>query len=219
MDGLQKAFVRTDEFAEKLVAQIRIPLLSKEPKVRLCHIICSLALEHWGAAVGALTDGHFSSAVVLHRCQFEAIVRGVWLLFAASEDEVKALDSELSHSNANAASKLPSATKMLDELEGRIVPIGALVPLQEFRDISWKHMNSYVHTGLHPISRHEQGYPPEMVLSVLRNANGLALHTAMFITVLTSRPFLQYELIAMAKGFPECVPVIADIPKSITPAT
>jgi hypothetical protein len=60
--------------------------------------------------------------------------------------------------------------------------------LKSLKDGAWKPLNSYVHSGVHPITQHHRGYSLEYSLQTLRNANGLATMAAMLIGVISGDP-------------------------------
>jgi hypothetical protein len=78
--------------------------------------------------------------------------------------------------------------------------------LARFKDNSWKALNSYAHAGIHPLRRHANGYPETLMHSVLRNANGLAVLSAMQAAVLSGAQPLQREVLQLAAKHPTCMP-------------
>ena len=57
--------------------------------------------------------------------------------------------------------------------------------LNEFREVQWKTLNSYVYGGVHALQRHGAGYPEELIKAVIKSSNGLLLMTAMMGAILT----------------------------------
>ena len=70
------------------------------PRLTACRILCSVALEHAESAKILIVSGNFTSAVGLLRLQYEALVRAVWLLYAASDSAVGKLAAELTSEGA-----------------------------------------------------------------------------------------------------------------------
>jgi len=85
-------------------------------------------------------------------------------------------------------------------------PKEAHAALARFKDHSWKALNSYAHAGIHPLRRHAEGYPEPLMHNVLRNANGLAVMTAMQAVVLSGAQPLQRELLQLAAKHSACMP-------------
>ncbi len=78
--------------------------------------MCRLAFEHAESATMLIAAGPFTSATALVRLQYEALVRAMWLVFAASEQAVSKLMCELTADSADKANNSPMLSKMLDEL-------------------------------------------------------------------------------------------------------
>ena len=74
-----------------------VQTLTPYPDVRFITAFQSglLSLEHAVRALILFEQGLFSSAIALTRPQFESLLRGVWLLHAASENWVTKLSEPL----------------------------------------------------------------------------------------------------------------------------
>jgi len=198
-------FDDSDTLAEELLAVIDLPLLDDSPKVQASGVACSLALEHWHAARALLRAGLLPSALVVHRAQFEALARSVWLAYAASDDHISKLTAGLSLESEQAAKNMPQVAEMMLDLAKK-APHQAYEALSRFKDNSWKALNSYAHAGIHPIRRHDEGYPTKLVHDVLRNANGLAVMICMQAVVLSGQQPLQRILLELAGKRSACMP-------------
>ena len=93
-------------------------------------------------------------------------------MLAASDVEVAKLDSDLNLESEQAATNMPPAQEMMDDI-ARSGPPEAHSTLARFKDNSWKALTSYAHAGIHPLRRHTDGYPTGLVHGVLCNTNGL----------------------------------------------
>jgi hypothetical protein len=198
-------FNATENFSEELYALIDLPPYDDSARINLSHIACSLAFEHWEATLQLLKAGNFPSAVVVHRVQFETILRSVWLLYAATDEQLTKLSASLTDVAAHNAKSLPQATDMLAAIEKKGPP-PAFDALSRFKDNSWQAMNSYVHAGIHPIKRHADGYPLPLIEGIARNANGLATVSAMQAAVLAGHPTMQREILSLAARYSVCMP-------------
>lgn len=141
-----------------------------------------ISLEH---AIGILTllgGNGFTSTFTLFRVQYEALTRGVWFLYGASDEWVEKLSAPLTTENAKKANEGPMLSRMLEELEGK-APDVLMGQLKEFKEYSWKALSSYIHVGLHPLVRRAEGYPIALIESVLRQSNGLSLMGTMLLLI------------------------------------
>ena len=168
-------------------------------------VACSLSLEHWASSTILLSQDSLPSAVVVHRAQFEAVVRSIWLLYAASDDEVRRLAADLSAQNEQGAKNIAGLQDMISEI-GKRGPMEAFAALTRFRDNALKPMNSYVHAGIHALHRHANGYPTELISGVLKNANGVAVLAFMQSAALWRRNDLQRVLLGIASKYSACLP-------------
>jgi hypothetical protein len=116
--------------------------------------------------------------------QYEALVKAMWVLYSASDSSVGKLQSELNHETAKSADKMPLMAAMLGELGGR-APAQAINPLLEFKEYSWKPLSSYIHGGIHAITRHDKGYPAPLLSQAMRSSNGLLVMTGMMLVILS----------------------------------
>lgn len=203
--NLGDAFRESEKLAGELLQLIDLPLCNGTARVGIADVACSLSLEHWHSVRRLLADGLMSSALVVHRSQFEAILRSVWLTYAASEADVAKLATVLDLETEQAAKNLSQAQQMMAAL-AKSGPKEAHAALARFKDNSWKALNSYAHAGIHPLRRHADGYPVELVFGVLRNSNGLGVLSGMQAVVLSGAQPLQRQVLALAARHSACMP-------------
>lgn len=163
-----------------------------------------MSLEHWAATLSLLKSGMLPSAAIVHRAQFEALLRSIWILYAASEEQLSKISAELTVETEQNAKNLPQASDMMMAVNKKGPP-QAYEALNRFKENSWKALNSYVHAGIHSIKRHEEGYPIQLIESVARNANGLAILSVMQAAVLSGVQPLQREILDLATHYPDCM--------------
>lgn len=185
-----------------------ILILSQKPyentdKYRLSRIMCSVALEHAESFKILLASRNFTSAIGVLRSQYECFVRGVWVFYSASETEINTLTAELNNESIKRSEKLPMLSAMITRLEST-APKNAIDPILEFKQYSWKPLNSYVHGGLHAIDRHSRGYPLQVLEQSLKASNGVSGMVAMFGAVLTGNQLLVKEVSALYDEFSDC---------------
>jgi hypothetical protein len=202
IDGV---FEESENLATELLAALDLPLVDDSTRIRVSDVACSMSLEHWSAVRALLAGGLLPSGLVVHRSQFESLVRSVWLLYAATDDDIAKLSADLTLESEQAAKNTPQVAEMMQALS-RKAPPQAYDALLRFKDNSWNALNSYVHAGIHPLRRHEEGYPLPLLTAALRNANGLAVISGMQAVVLAGRQPLQRQLLELAAQHPTCMP-------------
>ena len=119
---------------------INVPAVTLHPRQSVSEAACHVAWQHWDAIRGLLSGNLFVSAAVLHRAQYEALVRSIWLLFCASDDQISKLWSRSSPEAERVGKDLPSAAEMLWGLREK-APKEAYDPLASFKDVSWRALN------------------------------------------------------------------------------
>lgn len=191
--------------AKKLFSILDVPRFDDTDRVRVSDVACSMSLEHWNATRLLLGAGLLPSGLVVHRAQFESLVRSVWVLYAAPDEKVGKLSATLTAESEQAAKGLPQIAEMMGDLSSKAPP-QAYDALSRFKDNSWKALNSYAHAGIHPLRRHEEGYPERLVESVLRNANGLAIVAGMQAAALSGRQALVREILSLGLAHASCMP-------------
>jgi hypothetical protein len=202
---LRDIFEATEEFAAKLCQLIDLPPYDDSSRLAISVVACSMSLEHWQANLHLLQAGLLPSAATVHRAQFEALLRSVWVLYAASDEQLSKLSAELTIEAEQNAKNLPQAADMLAAV-GKKGPSQAFDALNRFKENSWKALNSYTHTGIHSIRRHAEGYPMQLIESIAKNSNGLAVVSAMQAAVLSGLQPLQREILDLAAQYPGCMP-------------
>jgi hypothetical protein len=92
----RNVFIATDEFSAKLFELVDLPLYDQSTRLVTSDIACSMSLEHWAATLSLLKAALLPSAITVHRAQFEALLRSIWIFYAASDLQIAKLASELS---------------------------------------------------------------------------------------------------------------------------
>lgn len=192
-----------------------IQLLKHEPydnsdRHHISKVMCSVTFEHAESFKLLLASRNFTSAIGMLRLQFESLVRGVWVFYAASEIQLSKLTAELNNENANRANNLPMLSAMISKLESK-APENAINPILEFKEYSWKPLNSYVHGGLHAIDRHSKGYPVQILEQALKASNGVNGMAGMFAAILTGNKALVKEVSRSYEEFSDCFQMKRDM--------
>lgn len=167
-----------------------------------------LAFEHSTAALQLTSSGLLPSAFSLYRSQFECLVRGVWLLHAATDTWVEKLSQPLTIENANKANDVPGLAEMLMKLDKSDAPQHLVKQLKQFKDITYKALSSYTHGGIHPLSRTITGYPVKLTYDSMRNANAVTALTAQLLAILSGDQENMVPIKKLHIEFFDCLPVI-----------
>mgnify|MGYP005993375671 CR=1 FL=1 len=96
---------------------------------------------------------------------------------------------------------------MVVQLKGK-APEQAVLMLNEFKDIQWKALNSYVHGGVHALQRHSSGYPEQLVIDIVKSSNGLLSMTAMMVAILTGNLVIVKDISKIQRRHKDCLPVL-----------
>jgi hypothetical protein len=132
-------------------------------------------------------------------------VRAMWLLWAASDDELAKISAPLSAESETAAAKLPMVSKMIELLKDAGPP-GAYEMVSGFKSTMLSSLNSFVHSGIHPIQRHSAGYPERLMAQILENSNAVFLMTTMLMANLTCDEAITKPMSKIQRGFADCLP-------------
>lgn len=187
---LAYALARADELDEALMAAIDAASyrpFDDSDRISASVAAAGVALEHGRALRVLVADGLPTAALSLLRLQHEALTRTVWLLYAATDSAIAKLSAPLTKEAEAAAGKLPMLADMLKQLADKPGAAQPLIGLLAFKDNNAAALNSFVHGGIHALTRHAQGYPVPLLVGTLRNCNGLMVMAAMMLAVLTGR--------------------------------
>lgn len=197
---------RADELLSHLTHVVDLPPYDTSGRVLLSRTLAITSL-HFAVSVRRLCESNLAlGAATALRSQFEAVVRGVWALYRASENQIQKLSSELSAESQQATKKIPQLAEMIDELEKAPQIANLLISLREFKDSSWQPLNSFVHSGIHAIHWTKLEPPPELVDRIFRSSNGLAVLAFQHLAILTGQSGIQTQVIAMSYGYSHCLP-------------
>ena len=199
-------FQRSDLLLQNLLQISDHPLYDDSPRITTSADFCFLSLEHAESIRKLLENRLPSSGIALIRIQFETLVRGIWTLYCASEDSLANITSRLTVDSQHLAQKMPTASGMLmslAEIPEASVPFNAL---SEFKQSSWKALNSYIHAGVHPLARRREGYPIPFIVQLIKQSNGLAAIAVMHACVLTGIQDLQKQITPLHARFADCLP-------------
>lgn len=196
---------RSAELERNLLEFLVLPPFDDSQRIMVSRVMCSIAFEYAESAKMLISAGNLTSATGLVRLQYEALVRAMWLLYAATDTDVLKLTSELTQETANKANKLPMLSEMLEKLQGKS-PQEPLDMLREFKEYSWKPLSSFIHGGLHAIHRHSKGYPLPLLEQMVRISNGVSLMVGMLLVILHGGGEQVGKIPRIQREFADCLP-------------
>lgn len=196
---------RSAELERNLLEFLVLPPFDDSQRIMVSGVMCSIAFEYAESAKILISAGNLTSATGLVRLQYEALVRAMWLLYAATDTDVLKLTSELTQETANKANKLPMLSEMLEKLQGKS-PQEPLDMLREFKEYSWKPLSSFIHGGLHAIHRHSKGYPLPLLEQMVRISNGVSLMVGMLLIILHGGGEQVGKIPRIQREFADCLP-------------
>lgn len=197
---------RAEELFEQLSNIVDYPLFENSPRVNL-SVTLAVSSMQFAAAVRVLcAEGLLLGASTTLRSQFEALVRSVWALHRATDQQIERLSADLNPESQQASKNIPLTNQMLTELQKFPQLANLLVSLNEFKDSSWLPLNSFVHSGIHAVHWTKNEAPPQLIDQLFRISNGLSLLAFQSIGILTGRTGIQSEIIAVTACYSTCLP-------------
>ena len=171
-----------------------------EDRMRLAAGCLATALEHQKAIVLLTANSLSGSAAALVRLLFEAYVRGVWLMYSASDKEVEKFKSD----------KIKKIGELIAELETHEAFSGGT--LSHVKETSWKTMNSFTHSGFYQAVRQNTAdsitpnHTDEEKKDALDTANSFGILTAIAIADMADNEQLAQSVFERGKEFFENEP-------------
>lgn len=199
-------FQRSELLLQNLLQISDHPLYDESPRIVTSADFCYLSLEHAESTRKLFENGLHASSIALLRIQFEALVRGIWALYCASDDILAKTTSPLTMDSQELTQKMPMASDMLVALGKSAQALTPFNALSEFKQSSWKPLNSYVHAGIHPLARQREGYPIPFIIQLIKQSNGLAVIAVMHTCILTGIRDLQKQISPLHSRFADCLP-------------
>ena len=201
---------RTAQFHEAVHAHIDNLVPAEVTRYLTAFQAALLSLEHASGAYVLIGQGLFASAYVLLRPQYECLVRGIWLRYAASDAWVEKLSEQLTLENAKRANEGSMLAEMLKQLESNpSSPAPIVEQLKQYRDVTWRALNSFSHGGLHPLSRTLTGYPAQLTYDVVRNSNAVLALTTQLASILSDDPINMVPVRRFHIEFADCLPILS----------
>ncbi|TCO71784.1 DUF6988 family protein [Chromatocurvus halotolerans] len=197
---------RANELIDTLSKTVDHPLFEDSPRVILSATLSVSSLEFAAAVRILCVSGLLLGASGSLRSQFESVVRSVWALQRATENQVEKLSANLDEESQLATKNMPSVQQMMAELEKIPNLSNLMIALNEFKESSWLPLNSFVHSGIHAVHWTRNEAPPVLLERVFRASNGLVVLAFQNLGILTGKPGLQTEIITATASYSSCLP-------------
>ncbi|NMF96177.1 hypothetical protein GPA27_02045 [Aromatoleum toluolicum] len=208
---------RTTNFHSAVMAHLEELVPYEDQRFVVAFQSGLLAVEHATSALLLNLQGFHTSSCALMRPQFEAHLRGVWLMYAAKDSWVGKLSEPLTEDSARRSNKIPMPAVMFEELrQSPEAPQPVVQQLEEYSEVTWRALSSYNHGGLHPLSRVTSGFPAQLVFDVQRNSNAMLALSAQLLTILTGVPSAMEPVRRLHVEFADCLPIIPRPPTADT---
>jgi hypothetical protein len=182
--------------------------LVSEERFILSYKAGLLSFEHAKAALLLIENELHSPGFSLYRPQFESLVRGIWLLHAASDEWIEKLSKPLTEDNFRKANQSLMLADMIKELDNSSAPPHLIHELKSYRDATWKALNSYAHSGFLPLALAEFDYPPELGIDAILNSNALVSINAQLFTIVSGVPINMAQVRDLLVKFNDCIPIL-----------
>lgn len=204
---LDDVLARSRDLYSAIEVHLNNAVLENSSRSESSFYMCTLSLEHGAGLRALISQGNAVSATALMRPQYEALVRGIWIEYAANEAQLEKICQPLTLETEHAAKGLPGLDDMLKKLENTpSVPQMAVTQLMDFKRLMLKALNSYIHGGLHPLRRHAEGFPIQLAIEVVRNSNGLATMAGMMMALLTRDTSITQPMRRIQLKYQDCLP-------------
>lgn len=208
-EKLKLLIARSEKFQAAVHSHVRHLIPLKQERCQVAFQASLLSLDHAAGALLLISRASFPSAYALMRPQYESLVRGIWLLHAASDTWVEKLRQPLTLEGAKRADKSLMLADMLKELEGNeAAPAEIVEQLNQFKAVTWEALNSYAHGGFHPLSRTLTGYPEQLTYDAVRNSNAVVALAAQLASILSGDPRNMGPVRQFHVEYSDCLPLL-----------
>lgn len=137
---LEATLKRSEQLQEAIETLVNGAPLYPGIRAQVAGTACSLSFEYAMALRLLIRAACLSSAFSMQRLQFEALTRGMWLQYSATDAAVEKLIAELSAACEKEANKLPLVSDMVKSLVRRAPPTAHQM-LSQFKEVSCAAMN------------------------------------------------------------------------------
>ncbi len=177
------------------------------PRGIAAMLLCRIASQHALSIRFLIEAEQPTSAIVLLRAQLEALVRATWVTYVATDEEVATLTAPLNEASHKAARKMPSIDKMVKQLQTR-GPQGPARQLVRAHERLTPFLNSYVHSGLHAVARHQHGFPTHLLIDTLKISNSMVILTLLVVGEIAQDEVYVSVALGLHEKYEDCMPTL-----------
>lgn len=194
--NLENLIARSGELVNSIAKELWDLSIPSTVRCRVAAACFAVAQEHHNAIVVLFDSKLNSSAFALIRAEYEAYIRGLWLVHCATDGEVE---------NFSTGAEPPSSVKMLAAIEG--IPTFDEKQLSEIKSKHWSAMCSYTHTGSLQVQRWntedaiEPNFSEDEIQVVLRFSGIFSLLAAVGIASLAQNEEIANRLLTEMRAF------------------
>lgn len=180
----------------------------------------SLSMEHGDSLLVLMARGNPNTATATLRMQFESMLRGAWAIYAATEQDIEALERELTVEADAQARKVAVYGDMLKALrkEGCNVPRVLVDEVGRVDQVLRHSLNSFVHGGFQPLKRHSEGFPLPLAFQVIETSNAIStMAAALFAVLIADEGHRISRLNALIPEYRDVLPELTFVQKHRDP--
>ena len=212
---MKQLLKRSFQLEAEIGRLLDLPAPVDSARESMSKIMCSIAIEHASSAKVLIRAGNKTAAVSLFRLQYEALVRAIWLIHAASQAQIDALSEPINESNFKRINNQQrSLSQMLKDLDapppedpdGQL-PKHILLSLQEIKESSWTLLCSMVHGGVLALQTHAVDFPNRSLETLIKHSNGISCLAANLLIIISADSSFAGYTTKLYKSFPDCLPI------------
>lgn len=175
------------------------------PRTNAAFSYCLIALEHGSGFQHLLSIDNATSALALVRMQYEAVLRGSWVFYAAPDAWIAKFSSQPKSNHGSEPADFPKVYQMLEQLTAS--PAEPVLPqsLSALKEKAWDALNSYTHGGLRMTVRSLDGFEDELLAWMLRTTNSLSYIAAQLTAHVANDPQRSNQIFAIRNAMPACM--------------
>ena len=185
-------------YYSKLVG-VKIPQLPNSKRLQLASACWHVTIEHSMAIVELVHATLHGSALALIRVMYEAYVRGMWLMYAATDEDIDRAGRD--------KFKFPRTPVIVAALDRS--PLFSSHHFSDLKNQSWERLCSFTHTGYQQIGARltSQGlgydYQDSEILEALLWADTIALTATAVVAIEAQNDPLAQEVWSKIKSVSE----------------
>lgn len=204
---IDQLLVRSAALEDRLADFLALSVVNDTSRLQAAKALASLGFEHAQGLKHLVAAGLYTPSAGLLRIQYESLVRALWVLYVATNDQAELMIADLTRETAKQASKIPMLSEMLESIAEK-APHAPTAQLKEFKHYSWRPLSSFVHGGIHAVNRHAKGFPEELVLMKVRQSNGLLGIAGNLLLILAGVPPEAGKMASIYTEFADCFPPV-----------